>query len=227
MSSPQPEYANRPLPSSNSSTVPFNHPDEPASRLLEKLDQLTAKVDHEVQAGLAVTMPAPSAQPAPHQPPAHLPAANNPDDECLDAYLQKYMQRLTGKMAVEPAPAAGAASSAPPAKSEQPESAAPEPIRQPTQAPERRSQISAIRDLAIDSARRAVSESSQIQRIISARRSYMQAKLASLASIVIAIAYFATHAPLALTGSLLLFAVAVVLSVRFALLFRTATAENE
>jgi hypothetical protein len=72
-----------------------------------------------------------------------------------------------------------------------------------------------------------VNESSQIQRILTTRRSYQQAKLASLASVVMVFAYFGTHAPLALTGSLLLFAVAVVLSVRFALLFRTATAIDE
>lgn len=220
MSSSQTEYANRLLPPSDSSTVPFNREEDPASQLLNKLEQLTGKVDQAANLGLAATMPVPSSQPAPFQP-----ATNNPDDECLDAYLQKYMQRLTGKASVETAPAPAAAS-IPAVKSAPPEPAAEERVRQPTQAPERRDQINAMRDLAIDSARRAVSESCQIQRIITARRSYLQAKVASLASIVVAIGYFVTHAPFALTGSLLLFAVAVLLSVRFALLFRSATAET-
>ena len=215
MSSLQPESANRPLLAVDSSTVPFTYNPEPASRVMDKLDQLATTLDQENRSALAAT----TAGPTPFQAPP-----SNPDDECLDSYLQKYMQRLTGKSAVDPPSASAPMMANTTAKTEQLEPAPEEPRRQPTPAPECRLQITAMRDLANDSARRAVNESSQIQRILTTRRSYQQAKLASLASVVMVFAYFGTHAPLALTGSLLLFAVAVVLSVRFALLFRTATA---
>lgn len=214
MSSLQPELANRPLPSGDSSTVPFSRNPEPASRVMEKLDQLATTLAHESGPALAATAVTPSPFRA---------ATSNPDDECLDSYLQKYMQRLTGKTGVE----APAASASVPAKPEQLEPPAEEQFRPPTPAPECRDQLSAMRDVANDSARRAVNESSLIQRILATRRSYMQAKLACLASVVAVTAYFGTHASLALTGSLLMFALAVVLSVRFALLFRTATADVE
>jgi len=188
---------------------------EPAKRALESLSQLTQAMNRVGDSsGKAPTVA----------------LVTNHDDDCLESYLQNYMQKLTGKNAQAVSPTDSAATQSLLAVTQSlpapPCPVVEQPVRQPTQAPECRSQLAAMRDVAIDSARRAVQESSQIQKILGMRRAYRQARISIIASAAAMLAFFATHTPLARTGSLLLFALAVVLCTRFALLFRNAMAAD-
>lgn len=188
---------------------------ESAKRALESLSQLTQAMDRVGES---------SGKTSPIGP------ATNPDDDCLESYLQNYMQKLTGKNAQAVSPTESAATQSLLAVTQAlpvpPVAVVEQPVRQPTQAPECRSQLAAMRDVAIDSARRAVQESSQIQKILGMRRAYRQARISIFASAAAMLAFFLTHTPLARTGSLLLFALAVFLCTRFALLFRNAMAAD-
>jgi hypothetical protein len=76
-----------------------------------------------------------------------------------------------------------------------------------------------MRDVAMDSARRAVEESLQFQRIIRMRRAYMQANWAAIGTALLVLAFFATGASSALTSSILFFGVAMGLFIRFVFQF--------
>ena len=196
--SPMPGTPNRPVRSSPnasqaqedlSSTAVYESNSDPAARVIPQMDALSASLANQ----------------------------QHPDEECLESYLQQYMQRLTGKTqtqvvpipkAPEPEDATLTVASDPPALDEPAE-------RLPTQAPEQRDQLTAMRALANESARRAVEDASEVARVVKMRRAFFEAKSASIASTTLAIGYFVTHSSLALISSGLLFVAALFLSYRF------------
>jgi hypothetical protein len=184
------------------STLAFNGVDTPR-RVIEQLDQL---------AGSLETLATPDrfrAQQAER-------AAAPEDEECLESYLQRYMQQLTGKSAENPAekPSAVTQPAVTPISEQtsEPETA---PQRQPAQAPEDRLRITAMRELANDSARRAMAESTQIQVVVKTRTTYLAAKALSLVSSTLAVAYLPTKSTVALVCATAFFGIACMLGLRF------------
>jgi len=130
-------------------------------------------------------------------------------DECLESYLQKCMQRLTGKFQPERPPT-------PPSCQIEPLPATQtEEFRLPVSAPEHREQLTEMRALANNSTRMAMAESWRVQQVLKMRRAYFETKAASIASITVAIAFFATRSTVALTSAVILFLAAAFLAVRF------------
>jgi hypothetical protein len=128
------------------------------------------------------------------------------------------MQQLTGKK--QEAAVTTVAGSTAAAAAEEPPPEPKQPARQPAQAPEDRLRITAMRELANDSARRAMAASNNSQLIITTRTSYLVTKLLSLGSIGLSVGYFATHSSIALAGATVVFGVAVLSGCRFALFCR-------
>lgn len=199
----------RPAPSSQASnvdagaTLAFEPAADPAARVLSRLDGLTSSLEN----GAVNDHKRPQAALDAHA-----------DEEGLESYLQRYMQQLTGKKQ-EPAITEGVA--AVPAKHV--ETATPEPPqpqRQPAQAPEDRLRITAMRELANDSARRAVAACNNSQLNDRIRMNYFVTKAASIVSIVLVVGYFATHSSVALASAAVTFGLAMLCACRFALFCR-------
>ncbi len=187
-------------------TIAYQRVKDTASRVLDQLDGLTSSLEKSAGSG--------------HKPVQE----EHADEECLESYLQRYMQQLTGKKQ-EPAVTATA-----PTQQQAEETSAEEikqPPRQPAQAPEDRLQITAMRELANDSARRAVAASNNSQLFDKTGGSYLMTKIVSLVSMVLVVSYFWTHSTMALTSGTATFGVALLSACRFALLCRTNVQSGE
>jgi hypothetical protein len=183
-------------------TLAFGSGEDAAQRVLNQLDGLTSTLEKANQANTA---------------PAAAATGEPPEEECLESYLQRYMQQLTGKKE-NPAvttPMAGTS------EKSKPEVEEPKPApRQPVQAPEDRLRITAMRELANDSARRAMAERSSSQLFDKTRTTYLVTKVVSLISITLAVCYFSTHSTIALASAAVTFGVACLSACRFALFCR-------
>jgi hypothetical protein len=115
-----------------------------AHALLADLERVTSVVKHE----LARSAPAgSSASEATQQ------ASEQADVESLESYLDRFMERMTGK---KPATAALAETQPIPRTPQVTEIIPPPPPREPAAAPERREQLTALRQVANQNARNAV-----------------------------------------------------------------------
>jgi hypothetical protein len=197
-------------------TLAYQHTADPAARVLNQLDGLTTTFERARDDARLPPHPAPAQNSAPVRHPA---LAEHAEEECLESYLQRYMQQLTGKKQ-EPAVTTPLAAAAANEKALEPEIAEQKPQRQPAQAPEDRLRITAMRELANDSARRAMAERSNTQMIGRTRTAYLLAKVVSLMSITLGVCYFATHSIIALATATVMFGVAAVFACRFALFCR-------
>jgi hypothetical protein len=201
-SAPSPARAASPLAEEpvQSATLAFTGADASA-RVIEQLDKLAGSLESIASQ---------------HRDRPALAAAAD-EEECLESYLQKYMQQLTGKGAEKPVEQTTTTNTTPPASTSSPTTSEPSPPaqRQPAQAPEDRLTISAMRELANDSARRAMAESTQIQLAVKTRMTYLGAKATSLVSSTLAVAYFPTRSTIALACATVFFVVACALGLRF------------
>lgn len=188
-------------PPAPGATLPFQSEPDAASRVLDQLDGLTATLQSAAVAGHRSGNPGPAAD-------------SHQDEECLESYLQRYMQQLTGKQK-DVSPSSNTEAQLTPPQSESTATEPKTPARQPTQAPEDRLRITAMRELANDSARRAMAERSNSQLVRRTRTSYLVTKLLSLLSITLAICYFSTHSTIALASSTVVFGAAFFFACRF------------
>jgi hypothetical protein len=173
-----------------------------ASRVLNQLDGLTASLEQVAEKA---------------KPSASAAAADHADEECLESYLQRYMQQLTGKKQDGPA-TDGATGASGQTNQQSAEPVVPEtkaPPRQPAQAPEDRLRITAMRELANDSARRAMAESTTSQLIDRTRIAYLVSKVLSLVSMMLVVCYFATHSTIALASGTVALGIAMLFACRF------------
>jgi hypothetical protein len=187
----------QPSDAEHPATLAFPVGVDTAARVVAQLDGLTASFEQANAGQRSFSSPA---------------AGPHADEEGLESYLQRYMQQLTGKN--PPSTATEALSTE---KNKAVESA-PEPTapqRQPAPAPEDRSSLTAMRELANESARRAMAESSQIQWIVKTRTTYLATKAISLASSTLAVAYILTRSTVALASATALFGIALILSCWF------------
>ena len=201
-----------PSQSAEPATLAFNRSGGTPARVIEQLDKLATTLE-------TMGSPGRGASAAPQSP---------EDEECLESYLQRYMQQLTGKSAEKSVDKQSSQSSLAVTSVVEP---AAEPItttpRLPVQAPEDRQRITEMRELANDSARRAMAESSQIQLIVRTRTTYLAAKALSLVSSTLALAYLPTRSTVALTSATAFFGIACLLAIRFLGLCRKLGRLNE
>ncbi len=202
----------QPRPANLSATASFTPEADPGSRIVTQLDELTAAIGQATSGVKPGTI--------------QMPSSAIEEEECLESYLRRYVQKLTGN-APNPVRSDSLACDNSPAcdnilTKSQPEE--PIPCRQPTIAAENRDQLTAMRALANDSARRTLAESTQNLMVVNARRAFYQATAASIASTTVVLAHFFTHSAVALSSASLLFAVALCLSFRFVWLCRPCSA---
>lgn len=184
-------------------TIAFEPAADPAARVLSRLDGLTSSLEN----GAVNDRKLPQAALDAHA-----------DEEGLESYLQRYMQQLTGKKQEPAVTEAVAAVPAKPAETATPQPQ--QPQRQPAQAPEDRLRITAMRELANDSARRAMAACNNGQLIDKIRMNYFVTKAASIVSIVLVVGYFATHSAVALASASVTLGLAFLCACRFALFCR-------
>jgi hypothetical protein len=198
------------------------------SEPLRQIDRLTALVEQELRKSN----------------PAFARAATTPDlppsaeEESLQSYLDRFMERVTGKRpdpppaAEEPAPEAEpapAADSTPEAAADAPaEIPAPPPAapqaREPAKPPECRQSLAAMRDLANENARWAVASHASRNLLRQAQLTMLAAGASSLVSTACAAWHLATGMPGALEGAVCAGILAGLLSCRFFLRCRRLTA---
>ena len=197
------------LPSERAAAV-----DDRAHALLADLERVTSVVKHE----LARPMPG-SAEAAKQE------AEQVADCESLETYLERFMERMTGKKAAEPpapTPASPAATLAAMAAT-QPLPRTPQvtevipsaPSREPAPAPERRDQLTALRQVANQNARNAVILHDCQALVSQTRLLFLTAVAVSCLSSGLAILALAGHSAAARQSAIATCLVALVLSCGF------------
>lgn len=207
---PSPTHSSQ---SAEPATLAFTSSGSTPARVIEQLDKLTTTLE-------TMGVPGRGASAAPQ---------TTEDEECLESYLQRYMQQLTGKTVEKPVEKQPSPASLAETSVLQPmvEPAAAASQRLPVQAPEDRERITVMRELANDSARRAMAESTQIQLVVKTRTTYLAAKALSLVSCTLALAYLPTRSTVALTSATAFFGIACLLGIRFLGLCRKLRRLNE
>jgi hypothetical protein len=192
-------------------------PPGPATQpIIRRLENLCATVETELAGDKCLSPLQPA--PAPLASSAFSAPSADSEEESLESAVSRYMQRLTGK-SPSSAPAASPAASLPTAPYHKPapppKEPSPQPLRQPSAAPECRDQIAAMRELANDNARRAMAQSAYVTLIIQSRSLYLTVKALCLLSSAMAVAVLLTGSRSLVSGSALIFVVAVLLACRF------------
>lgn len=207
--------------------VPSSTPTEPAVAAPHQLDRLSALVEREVRklnpapVSKSSSLSGPSAAPAPSAPATS-------DEEPLETYLDRFMERLTGK---KPEATESVAQTVPgmpvfprnlaeaPAPAASPVPAAPPP-REPTKPPECRETLSAMRELANENARSAVAHHASIDLSGRAKLALVAAAGFSLFSCGLASAAILMNSRACLWSSAVAGCLAAIVACRFFLLCR-------
>ena len=185
------------------------------SEPLRQLEGLSALVEQELRKSRPRLAgdPPPSPEPAP-----------SADDESLQSYLDRFMERVTGKKpdpvepfaALRPAPT-GLQPSAPsaPQKPEPPAAApAPQP-REPARPPEGREMLAAMRDLANENVRSAMATHAGRHHWTAMRVTFFTTVAASAISSICAIGSLAAAAPGTVEGAVCAGLIALLMACRF------------
>lgn len=220
----------------NSAAVPdeSSHVTEPANVALQQLDRLSALVDREARKSGPTPAIAEASAPATSQWEAIRDSSN---EEPLEAYLDRFMERLVGKKNEAPkkmeqtVPTATSVMSMPMHATQpvpQPAGvlALPSPPREPVKAPECRATMSAMRELANQNARSAVAHYATANLSGRARLALVVAAGMSLTSSGLAAAAIAINSAGCLWGAVVAGIVAAVPACRFFLLCRQFQATN-
>jgi hypothetical protein len=194
---------------------------EPNTVAMNQLDRLAAIVEREV----CKSGPTPAASPA--KPVATTPSAPavNSDEEPLETYLDRFMERLTGKKADAAEPVTQTMPGMPVfpqklAQPAQPVVQTPPPVREPTRPPECRETMAVMRELANQNARSAVAHHATIDLSSRARLALVAATGSSLISCGLATAALALDSRWCLWGSAALGCLAAIVACRFFVLCR-------
>jgi hypothetical protein len=181
--------------------------DPPAAAALAALDRVSQLVDREISQTQTAPLPLPRSTKS---------AAESQEEEPLEAYLEQLMQRLINNRAQttkEYSPAAPARTPSGPAPSAPP--AEPAPPREPTRPPECREQLSAMREVANQSARVAVDQHARRSLSDKSCSAFIAAAAASLLSCGLAAAAVACDLPWAGRAAALAGLAALALTYRF------------
>jgi hypothetical protein len=194
------------------------------SEPLRQLDRLTALVEEELRKSN------PNYRAGSYAPATAPPDAMSPEEESLQSYLDRFMERVTGK---KPEP-----ETAPPAEPavDLPVAAAPAPaaldappfeplqMREPVRAPECRETIRMMRDVANQNARSAVAIHAGLSHWRKTRLTFLAAIAASAVSSVCAVWHLASAQPGAIESAICAGILAGLLAGRFFLRCRRLSA---
>ena len=192
----------RPSQSSTDGSVTASstqHSTDPAADSLTQLDRLSELIDKQVK----------------EPNPSHLEAssAEHTEEEALQAYLNQFMERMTGKKAETPhnlvstTPLPASAPVQSPAETTSP--------REPSRPPECRDQLAAMRMLANENARDAVAEHACRDLTNKIRMAFLSAATVSVFSSCLAAIVLREGQQWAVGGAGATFAVALLLACRF------------
>jgi hypothetical protein len=186
------------------------------SEPLRQLEGLSALVEQELRKSrprLPGDAP-PSPEPAP-----------TADEESLQSYLDRFMERVTGKKpdpveplaALKPSPVARQASTPIPARSGEPKAPAPQSPqqREPARPPERRETLAAMRDLANENARSAMATHEGRHHWVTMRMTFLTTVAASAISSICAIGSLVAAAPGTTEGAVCAGLIALLMACRF------------
>jgi hypothetical protein len=195
------------------------------SEPLRQLDRLSALVEQELRKSNPAYVGASgkSAPPAAPAPPA------SAEEESLQSYLDRFMERVTGKKPDAPPAAELAAPLAAPPVAAVPAAGEPAPgmqSREPARAPECRQKLAAMRDLANENARSAVAVHAGRYHWQRTRQTLFAAAAASVVSTGCALLHLANNMPGAIEGAVCAGMLAMLMTGRFFLRCRRMTART-
>ena len=178
-----------------------------ADAALEQIDKLIGRINS--TSSVAVTSPfVASEEPAVRKSGPH-------DDEALPDYMDQFLERVTGKKKPEPEGSSAASSATLPAPITPPEAEKPREIKR---APESIQDMSAMRELANETARQALGADAGQRLISGTRNSFLGALSLSLVSSLLAVTSLMGQMGWAWNSAVLVMLLAMVLTGRFLLL---------